>query len=79
MQALYQAEVAGIDIGKALENIFEEEKFLKETRDFSSALAEGAWNKKAEIDKLITAYSKDWKIGRMGGLTGTYCGWHCTN
>jgi transcription antitermination protein NusB len=68
MQALYQAEAAGIDIGKALENIFEEEDFLKETRDFSALLAEGTWKNKEAIDKLISGYSKEWKIDRMSGV-----------
>ncbi|MFA4967295.1 MAG: transcription antitermination factor NusB [Candidatus Margulisiibacteriota bacterium] len=68
MQALYQAEVGRIDIKKALENLFEEEKYIDETREFSTKLAEGAWRSKDKLDRLIVKYSKDWKLDRMGGV-----------
>ncbi|HTY13670.1 MAG TPA: transcription antitermination factor NusB, partial [Candidatus Omnitrophota bacterium] len=66
MQALYQAECAGIDIKKSLENIFEQEEFIDETREFSSRLAQGAWKNLDKIDKIIEKYSREWKLERMG-------------
>ncbi len=66
MQALYQAECAGIDIREALENIFEQDKYIKETREFSAQLAQGAWENLGKIDKIIEKYSREWKLERMG-------------
>lgn len=66
MQALYQAECAGIDIKQALENIFEQDKYIKETRDFSAELAQGAWKNLDRIDKIIEKYSREWRLERMG-------------
>jgi len=68
MQALYQAECARISIKEALDNIFEEEHYIKDTKDFSRSLACGTFERKEEIDKLIKKYSKEWKLERMGGV-----------
>jgi N utilization substance protein B len=68
MQALYQAEISGINIKEAMENLFAQEKLIKETREFSADLAEGAWEDREEIDKLIKKYSREWKLERMGGV-----------
>ena len=68
MQALYQTECARISIKEALDNIFEEEPYIKETKDFSLKLADGTWEQKEEIDKIIKKYSKEWKLERMGGV-----------
>lgn len=68
MQALFQADHAGIPIKEALELLFESEKFVEETRLFAEELAEGAWDKKEQSDKIIKQYSKDWSIERMGGV-----------
>jgi N utilization substance protein B len=68
MQALFQADHAGGTIKEALETLFESEKLIKETRLFAEELAEGAWDKKEQSDKIIKQYSKDWSIERMGGV-----------
>jgi N utilization substance protein B len=68
MQALFQADHAGGTIRAALEALFESEKLIAETRLFAEELAEGAWDKKAQSDKIIKKYSKDWSIERMGGV-----------
>lgn len=68
MQALYQADLAKINIHQALNNLFDQEKYIAETRKFSEELAAGAWQKKEPIDEIIKKYSKDWKIERMGGV-----------
>ena len=43
MQALYQAELAGLEVEIALQNIFESEKFIPETLDFARFLARENW------------------------------------
>lgn len=68
MQALFQADHAGIPIKEALELLFESEKFVEETRLFAEELAKGSWDKKEQSDKIIKKYSKNWSIERMGGV-----------
>lgn len=66
MQAVYQAEVAGIGINEALKNLLEEEKYIPETVKFAKKLAESAWEKRNESDKIITKFSVDWPLDRLG-------------
>ena len=44
MQALYQAEIAKVDLKTAFDNISENEKFIPETLDFALRLAAAAWD-----------------------------------
>lgn len=66
MQALYQADVSRFSIEDALDNVFEDEKLIEETKDFAVNLAKAAWKQKEEIDHLIAKYAKDWRLDRMG-------------
>lgn len=66
MQALYQTEMTGTDIGEALKNMFESEKFIPETKAFAEKLASSAWDKRKEIDKIIASMSVDWPLDRIG-------------
>lgn len=66
MQALYQAEISGIDIEGALRNVFESEKFIPETRDFASNLARAAWESREAIDRIIADLAIDWPLDRIG-------------
>ena len=71
MQALYQADLAGIGIEAALQNISESEKFIPETLDFASFLAKSTWGAKQEIDKVIEKFSIDWPLDRIGKVDRT--------
>ena len=66
MQALYQADISGIEIEEALQNIFEAEKFIKDTTDFAAALAKQAWKDRAKNDKIIASLAIDWSLDRIG-------------
>jgi len=66
MQALYQADISGIEIEEALQNIFEAEKFIKDTTDFASALAKQSWKNRAKSDKIIASLAIDWSLDRIG-------------
>jgi len=66
MQALYQMDISGISEDKALENVFEEDEFKKETREYSSRLVRGVTENIAEIDKKINEKSIGWPVSRMG-------------
>ncbi|MBU0573344.1 MAG: transcription antitermination factor NusB [Candidatus Margulisbacteria bacterium] len=65
MQAIYQADMAGISIDEALNNIFDQEQFIDETREFALDLATAALGRKDEIDAIIAKYSKNWPLERM--------------
>lgn len=66
MQALYQADLSGIDIETALRNISESEKFIAETLDFAGRLARSAWSAQAETDRIIEKLAIDWPLDRIG-------------
>lgn len=66
MQALYQAEISGMEIEGALRNVFESEKFIPETKDFASSLARAAWEDREAIDKIIADLAIDWPLDRIG-------------
>lgn len=66
MQAVYQAEVAGIDINQSLNNLFENEEFIPDTLDFAKSLATSAWEKRKEIDEVISKLAIEWPLDRIG-------------
>ena len=66
MQAIYQAELAGIDIDTALKNIAEGEKFIPDTLDFAGYLAKKTWQSRSEVDKVISGLAIDWPLDRIG-------------
>lgn len=66
MQAIYQADLAGIEIETALQNISESEKFIPETLDFAGQLARSVWDARKELDKVISGLSIDWSLDRIG-------------
>lgn len=69
-QALYQADLAGIEIKEALKNITETEKFIPETIAFAAYLAESTWKAREEIDQVISKLSIDWPLDRIGKVDG---------
>jgi transcription antitermination protein NusB len=66
MQALYQAEQSGNEIGQVMENLLAEEKYIPETQKFSAVLARAAWADHEAADKIITGMSADWPLERIG-------------
>jgi len=66
MQAVYQAEAAGIEINRALQNILENENFIPETIEFAKNLAGSTWKNRETIDKKIAELSIDWPLDRIG-------------
>lgn len=71
MQALYQAETTGEDVGNVFEELSQREEYLSETVDFAKELACGAWREKQSSDKVITKLSRDWSIERMGKVVSS--------
>jgi N utilization substance protein B len=66
MQALYQADLSGIDVETALKNISESEKFIPETLEFATYLAAQTWEARETIDKVISDLAIDWDLERIG-------------
>lgn len=66
MQAIYQAEMVGIPIQDALDNILSEEDFIPETKDFAVSLAAGSWKEKEKWDEIISELAIDWPLDRIG-------------
>jgi N utilization substance protein B len=66
MQAVYQAEVASIDINQSLRNILEAEKFIPETEDFAKSLALATWENRSASDAIIEKLAIDWPLPRIG-------------
>ncbi|MBN3033797.1 MAG: transcription antitermination factor NusB [Candidatus Saganbacteria bacterium] len=67
MQALYQAESAGLGIDDALKNIFSsEQKLIEATVSFAEKLARAAWADRDESDRIITRLAIDWPLDRIG-------------
>jgi len=66
MQALYQADLAKIDTKTALENITEADKYIPETLEFEASLANAAWAGKEGLDQVISQFSIDWSLDRIG-------------
>ncbi|MDI6731769.1 MAG: transcription antitermination factor NusB [Candidatus Margulisbacteria bacterium] len=66
VQALYQADLSHEIIDQALDNIVESEDFIPETKKFASQLAKSAWDKREEIDKIISKMAIDWPLERIG-------------
>ena len=67
MQALYQAESAGIGIDESLKNIFSsEQELVPATVEFAEKLARAAWADRGASDKTITKLAIDWPLDRIG-------------
>jgi N utilization substance protein B len=66
MQAIYQADLANIEIAQAMDNLAENEKFIPETIEFARKLADSAWAAREKADQAITKLSVDWPLDRIG-------------
>ncbi len=65
MQVLYQADIGGHSIEEALDNVFAEEEFIEETKQFAIDLAKGTWENLAAIDEIIKSSAIDWSFERL--------------
>jgi transcription antitermination factor NusB len=65
LQFLYQLDLRGDDLlGEAREYVTAEERDAETTR-FALRLVQGAFENKAEIDKMIQGVAQNWNISRM--------------
>lgn len=68
MQILYQIDISGDDIEKAIELFWMNFKHREDAKPFTLDLVRGVWNFKSEIDPLIKMASKNWKLSRMSSV-----------
>ncbi len=68
LQILYQIDISGDDIEKAIELFWMNFKHREDAKPFTLELVRGVWNFKSEIDPLIKMASKNWKLTRMSSV-----------
>lgn len=67
LQMIFQLDVGNND-WEALEHTLQDANLNSENNDFAAAVVKGAWEHKAEIDGIIEAYAKEWKLDRFANV-----------
>jgi len=65
MQLLYQSETSGATLEEAFELLRDNFQANKKAAPYAMEIAAGVIANKAEIDELISAHSKNWRLERM--------------
>ena len=65
MQALYQAEISGLSIPDAVDNISEDENITPDAIEFAKKLGQAAWDSREKSDTTITNLAIDWSLDRI--------------
>lgn len=65
LQVLYQVDLSGLEPRQALQLFWHNFQPEVETRDFTTALVEGAWHERVRIDKLVADAAEHWRLGRL--------------
>lgn len=65
IQALYQLELRGYELGNELDMFFKQHDLLPEVLDFAKELVYGCKTQRKEIDLKIIAISENWDLHRM--------------
>ncbi|MDU2066676.1 MAG: transcription antitermination factor NusB [Sporomusaceae bacterium] len=69
LQALFHLDFNKSTVDAALDSVCEErEELSKSARDYAKLLLIGTSERQDEIDQIITAISKEWKVERMAGI-----------
>jgi len=75
MQALYQAEQSGNEIGQVITNLLAEEKYIPKTQTFARHFGPAAWADHQAADKIIESMSADWPLSGSAKLTSAFSVW----
>lgn len=65
LQALYQADVANVPVEEAIEFLVQDKNLPSDVIEFVKRLAIGAWEHRAELDKVIQECAPHWSVERM--------------
>ena len=64
LQILYAFEAGGEE-PRSIERILNSKEAKPETREFAREFASTTWEHRAQLDKLIAQYAKDWPLPRL--------------
>jgi len=68
LQILYQLDLRGDDLHGGVEEFLKAATGDGEILDFARLLISGAWERRAEIDKIIEGAARNWEIRRMAAI-----------
>jgi len=68
LQALYQYDLRGAEVRGDVDDLLARATEDAEVLDFARTLIDGAWLKRAEVDKAIEAAARNWEIRRMAAI-----------
>ncbi|MEN6317304.1 MAG: transcription antitermination factor NusB [Syntrophaceae bacterium] len=65
LQVLYELDVLNITVNEAVRLFWNNFDAPEESKKFSTLLIEGTWDKREQIDSLISSCSENWSLARM--------------
>ncbi|MBF0370993.1 MAG: transcription antitermination factor NusB [Magnetococcales bacterium] len=65
LQALYQCEISGDEISRAIEQLWEENAPGSADLPYFQRIAEGAWRERDKLDQLISKSAENWPLERI--------------
>ena len=68
MQAIYQFDLRGDEVRTDVDDLLARATEDEEVLDFARTLIDGAWLKRAEIDKAIESAARNWEMRRMAAI-----------
>lgn len=68
LQALYEADLTGHHLDKALGCILEEEMLQEDSAEFARALAHGVFENKEKIDGVIAKFAKAFPVNQVSAV-----------
>ena len=68
MQAIFQVNLAEVEIKKALEDVLEDSGLEGVSKDYATEISLGTYEKLAEIDELIKKSALKWQMERIGNV-----------
>ena len=68
LQAIYQYDLRGEEVRPDVDELLARATEDAEVLDFARKLIEGAWLKRAEVDKAIEAAARNWEMRRMAAI-----------
>jgi N utilization substance protein B len=68
LRALFQTDVGGTTLEEAIESAGAQGRHSAETLHFARELAVGTTQHRAQIDRVIEKYARDWTLERMANV-----------
>lgn len=68
LQALYQSDISGEDIQKAVDQLYAENRQSRADLDYFKRVASGTWNRIQELDQWISKAAENWSTERISTI-----------